>query len=336
MASTRLSYGRRKFRHRPGILLLAILSAALQGHAIQATAQAYPSRPIRMIIPFPPGGSNDILGRFLAQKMSERLGEQVLPDNRAGADGIIGAHLASQSTPDGHTILVVSTSYTQNPAIHKMPFDPARALVAISQIGYGPIAFYTAPNSALNGIKDLIAAARSREGAVRYATSGVGGVQHFSGELFNSMAGIRMVHVPYKGGGPSMVDVMSGRVEIGLGTVIQALPLIRSGKLRAIAVTTPTRSATLPDVPTISESGLAGYESGVYWGVMGPAGIPRSIIERLNREIGIVLKDPDSVKRLQADAAEPVAGSPEAFQKLIHDDLRKWARIAKETGIQAE
>ena len=303
---------------------------------MQALAQVFPSRPIRMIIPFPPGGSNDILGRFLAQKMSERLGEQVLPDNRAGADGIIGAQLASQSTPDGHTILIVSTSYTQNPAIHKMPFDPAKALIGIAQIGYGPIAFYTAPNSPFNSIKDVIAAARLKKDAVRYATSGIGGVQHFSGELFNSMAGIKMVHVPYKGGGPSMIDVMSSRVEIGLGTVIQALPLMRSGKLRGIAVTTPTRTPTLPDVPTISESGLAGYESGVYWGVMGPAGIPRHIVNQLNKEIGIILKDPDSVKRLQADAAEPVVGPPEVFQKLIHDDIRKWARIAKETGIQAE
>jgi len=323
----------------PGSIRMGLMAATALCLGLQAThvaAQAYPNRPIRMVIPFPPGGSNDILGRFLAQKMTERMGQQVLADNRAGADGIIGAELASRSTPDGHTILIVSTSYTQNPAIHKMPFDPARALIAISQIATGAIAFYVAPNSPINSIKDLLAAAKVKPEAVRYATSGIGGVNHFAGELFNNMAGVKMGHVAYKGGGPSMIDVMSARVEVGLGTVIQALPLIRSGKLRAVAVTTPTRSAALPDVPTIAESGVAGYEAGVYWGVLGPAGIPRPIVNQLNREIGTILKDPDAVKRLQNEAAVPVVGSPEAFQKIILNDLRKWTRVAKETGIKVE
>lgn len=313
--------------------------AALSTGLLCASASAqdkYPSRPIRMVIPFPPGGSNDILGRFLAQKMTDRMGQQVLADNRAGADGIIGAELASRSTPDGYTILIISTSYTQNPAIHKMPFDPAKALIAISQIATGAIAFYVAPNSPLTSIKDVLAAAKVKPEAVRYATSGIGGVNHFAGELFNGMAGIKMGHVAYKGGGPSMVDVMSGRVEVGLGTVIQALPLIRGGKLRAIAVTTSKRSPALADVPTIAESGVPGYEAGVYWGVLGPAGIPRPIVNQLNKEIGAILQDPDTVKRLQNEAAEPVVTSPAEFQKLILNDLQKWARVAKETGIRVE
>lgn len=302
-----------------------------------ASAQdKYPSRPIRMIIPFPPGGSNDILGRFLAQKMTERMGQNVLADNRAGADGIIGAELASRSTPDGYSILIISTSYTQNPAIHKMPFDAAKALIAISQIATGAISFYVPTNSPINSIKDLLAAARVKPEAVRYATSGIGGVNHFAGELFNGMAGVKMGHVAYKGGGPSMVDVMSGRVEVGLGTVIQALPLIRGGKLRAIAVTTARRSAALPDVPTIAESGVPGYEAGVFWGVLGPAGIPRPIVNQLNKEIGTILQEPDTVKRLQNEAAEPTVGTPEAFQKMILNELQKWARVAKETGIKVE
>ena len=315
--------------------VLAALSAGLLSAPV-AAQEKFPSRPIRMVIPFPPGGSNDILGRFLAQKMTDRLGQQVLADNRAGADGIIGAELASRSTPDGHTILIISTSYTQNPAIHKMPFDPAKALIAISQIATGAIAFYVAPNSPLTSIKDLIATARTKPEAIRYATSGAGGVNHFAGELFNSMAGVKMGHVPYKGGGPSMVDVMSGRVEVGLGTVIQALPLIRSGKLRVIAVTTAKRSIALSDVPTIAESGVAGYDAGVYWGVLGPAGIPRPIVNQLNREIGAILQDPETIKRLQNEAAEPVVSTPEAFQKLILDDMQKWIRVAKETNIKVE
>ena len=314
---------------------LAVFSSGLLS-APAAAQEKFPSRPIRMVIPFPPGGSNDILGRFLAQKMTDRMGQQVLADNRAGADGIIGAELASRSTPDGYTILIISTSYTQNPAIHKMPFDPAKALIAVSQIATGAIAFYVAPSSSLTSIKDLLAAAKVKPDAVRYATSGIGGVNHFAGELFNGMAGVKMGHVAYKGGGPSMVDVMSGRVEVGLGTVIQALPLIRGGKLRAIAVTTSKRSPALADVPTIAESGVPGYEAGVYWGVLGPAGIPRPIVNQLNKEIGTILQDPDTIKRLQNEAAEPVVTSPAEFQKLILSDLQKWARVAKETGIKVE
>ena len=172
--------------------------------------------------------------------------------------------------------------------------------------------------------------------AIRYATSGAGGVNHFAGELFNSMAGIKMGHVPYKGGGPSMVDVMSGQVEVGLGTVIQALPLIRSNKLRVIAVTTAKRSGGLPDAPTIAESGVPGYDAGVYWGVLAPAGVPRPVVNQLNKEIGTILQEPEMVKRLQAEAADPVVTTPEAFQKLIVTDIQKWIRVAKETNIKVE
>ncbi len=326
-----------KKRSATVVLCGAVATVFLGSLPVVASAQdKYPSRPIRMIIPFPPGGSNDILGRFLAQKMTERMGQTVLADNRAGADGIIGAELASRSTPDGYTILIISTSYTQNPAIHKMPFDPAKALIAISQIANGAIAFYVAPDSPIKNINDLLAAARVKTEAVRYATSGIGGVNHFAGELFNGMASVKMGHVAYKGGGPSMVDVMSARIEVGLGTVIQALPLIRSGKLRAIAVTTAKRSSALPDVPTIAESGVPGYDAGVYWGVLGPARIPRPIVNQINKEIGTILQDPETVKRLQNEAAEATVGTPEAFQKIILNDLQKWAKVAKETGIKVE
>jgi tripartite-type tricarboxylate transporter receptor subunit TctC len=204
--------------------LMALSAFGLGAQAMNAAAQAYPSRPIRMIIPFPPGGSNDILGRLLAQKMTERMGQQVLADNRPGADGIIGSELAARATPDGYTLLIISTSYTQNPAIHKMPFDPAKALIAISLIGTGGNSFYVAPNSPFNNIRDLVAAAKAKPDSIRYASSGVGGFNHFGGELFNLTAGVKMMHVPYKGGGPSMIDVMSGQPEVGIGTLIQALP----------------------------------------------------------------------------------------------------------------
>ena len=314
---------------------LATLSlGALPGAALGQ--DKYPVKPIRMIIPFPPGGSNDILGRLLAQKMSERMGQQVIPDNRAGADGIIGSETAARSAPDGYTLLIISTSYTQNPAIHKIPFDPVKDLTAIAPIGSGAISFYVAANSPINSIKDLLALAKAKPEAIRYATSGAGGVNHFAGELFNTMAGVKMGHVPYKGGGPSMVDVMTGQVEVGLGTVIQALALIRGGKLKPVAVTTTRRSSALPDVPTIAESGVPGYDASVFWGVLGPSAIPRPIVNQINKEIGTILQDPEMVKRLQNEAAEPTVSTPEAFSKVIATEIEKWKRVAKETGIKVE
>lgn len=326
----------RTIRRNARVGLMASAALLMAAQAASVAAQTFPSRPMRMIIPFPPGGSNDILGRVLALKMTERMGQTVLADNRAGADGIIGAELASRSTPDGYTTLIVSTSYTQNPAIHKIPFDPVKDLIAIAPIGSGAIAFYVAPNSPIKNVQDLIALAKTKPEAIRYATSGAGGVNHFAGELFNLMAGVKMGHVPYKGGGPSMIDVMTGQVEIGLGTVIQALPLIRSGKLRVVAVTTTKRSGALPDVPTIAESGVPGYDASVYWGLLGPAGIPRPIVNQINKTIGTILQEPEMVKRLQNEAAEPAVSSPEAFGKVIAADIEKWKRIAKQTGIKVE
>lgn len=329
---------RRTYAHLPRLGLLGALALGLASQAATVAAQVkdFPSRPMRMIIPFPPGGSNDILGRFLAQKMTERMGQQVLADNRPGADGIIGSDLAARATPDGYTMLIISTSYTQNPAIHKMPFDPVKSLIPISLIATGGNSLYVAPSSRINNVRDLIAAAKVKPGAVRYASSGIGGFNHFGGELFNQLAGVKMDHVPYKGGGPSMVDVMSGRVEVGFGTLIQALPLIRSGKLRILAVGSPKRSPAMPDVPTVAESGVPGYDASIYWGVLGPAGIPRPIVNHLNKQIGAILSEPEMTKRLQAEAAEPAVMTPEAFHKMIVSDLRKWAKVAKETGIKAD
>ena len=319
---------------RTGLMATAALLLAVQVSG--AAAQSFPSRPIRLIVPFAPGGGNDIMGRFIARKMSERIGQQTIVDNRAGADGIIGTEIAARSAPDCYTILIISTSYTQNAAIHKLPYDPVKSLTPISMVGTSPNVVYSAPGLLADTVQKLIALAKSKPGAVRYASSGVGGFNHFGGELFNSMAGVKMTHVPYKGGGPSMVDVIGGQVEVGFGTLIQALSHLRSGKLRAIAVGSPRRSALMPDVPTISESGLPGYDCSVWWGIMGPAGLPGPIVTRLNAEIGAVMKDPEMAKRLQAEAAEPIIADPGALVRLISSELEKWARVAKETGIRAE
>lgn len=313
--------------------LIAVCGAVM---SINAAAQSYPARPIRMVIPFPPGGGNDILGRFLAQKMSERMGQPTIVDNRAGADGIIGTDSVARAAPDGYTILIVSSSYTTNAAIHKLPYDPVKSLTPISLIGSGSSVIFAAPGLPVNNAQELIAMARTKPGGVRYASSGVGGLPHFNGELFNTMAGVKMIHIPYKGGTPSIQDVMTGLVEVGFGTLTQVLPLVRSGKLKVLGLGSSKRSAAMPDIPTIAESGIPGFDSSIWWGVLGPAGLPPAILSRLNGEIGASLKDPDMVKRLAAEAAEPVVAPPETFARLIAVELERWARVARETGIKAE
>jgi tripartite-type tricarboxylate transporter receptor subunit TctC len=316
---------------------LAVLCTCAAGTATAQTSDAsrFPSKPIRMIVPFPPGGSNDILGRFIAQKMTERLGQQTIVDNRAGADGIIGTEIASRAPADGHTILIISISYTMNPALHKLPFDPVKSFAPIAQIGSGPNVICSHPNFAAKNIKELIALARAKPGELRYATSGIGGVNHFYGELFNQLAKVKLGHVPYKGGGPSMLDVMTGQVEVVFGTLIQALPHVRSGKLKPLGVGSQKRFPALPQVPSIAET-VPGYDGTIWWGMLAPTGTPAPIVSKLNSEINAILRDPDMAKRLSAEAAEPVNTTPEAFGKLIVDNIGKWGRIAKEAGIRAE
>jgi tripartite-type tricarboxylate transporter receptor subunit TctC len=304
-------------------------------HAADPAAK-FPQRPVRLIVPFPPGGSNDILGRFIAQKMGERLKQSTVVENRPGADGIIGTEIVSRATPDGHTILIVSTTYTMNPAVHKLPYDPLKSFVPVSQIAQGPNVIAVAPGYAATSIKDLVAMARSKPGMIRYASSGIGGFNHFGGELFNSMAGVKLAHIPYKGGGPAMLDVMTGQVEVVFGTLIQALPHLRSGKLRALGVGSPKRSPVVPDVPTVSESGVPGYDVSVWWGILAPAGVHPAIVNKLTASIHEVLRDPEMTRRLTAEAAEPVIEPASSFGKLIANDLVKWARVAREAGITAQ
>lgn len=296
----------------------------------------FPSRPVRLIVPFPPGGSNDILGRFMAVRLTEKLGQQVIVDNRPGADGMIGSDIAARSVPDGHTILIVSTSYSMNPAIHKkMPFDPAKDLAPIAMIGTGPNAISTNPGQPITNIKELIAAAKAKPGAINYASSGIGGFNHFGGELFKIAAGIDMTHVPYKGGGPAMIDLMAGHVPVLFSTLIQVLPHARSGKLRIIGTGGAKRSPALPNVPTVIEGGVPGYEVPIWWGFLGPAGLPQNLVAGLNEVVASILKEPETVKRLATEAAEPAFASPAEFGKTIRDDIGKWIKVARDAKMQA-
>jgi tripartite-type tricarboxylate transporter receptor subunit TctC len=312
-----------------------ILMAALAGPAA-AQGVDFPSRALRLVVPFPPGGSNDIVGRFVALRLSERLGQPVVVDNRAGADGIIGTELVARAEPDGYTLLIVSSTYTMNPAIHKLPYDPVKSLAPVARLASGGNVIAVTPSLPVSNIRELIALAKTKAGHVRYASSGIGGFNHFGGELFNMLAGVSLEHVPYKGGGPSMVDVMGGQVEVVFGTLIQALPHIRSGKLKALGVGSAKRSPLLPEVPTVSEAGVPGYDGSIWWGILVRAGTPTPIIAKLNTEINAVLRDPETAKRLAAEGAEPVTDTPEAFGKLIAAELVKWERIARQARIRAE
>ncbi len=311
------------------------MSMMSAGFTHAQTPARFPSKSIRLIVPFPPGGSNDILGRFMGQKLTERLGQQVVIDNRGGADGIIGTEIAAKAPPDGHTLLIASSTYSMNPAIYKLPYDALKSFTPISLIGTGGNVIAVHPSVPAKNVKDLIALAKSRPGQLRYASSGVGGFNHFGGELFKTLAGVDMIHVPYKGGGPAMIDVMSGQVELLFSTLIQALPHIRSGKMRALGVGSAKRTLLLPEVPTIVESDVAGYDGSIWWGLLGPAGIATEIQTRLHSDVVAVLRDPESSKRLAAEAAEPAIASPEDFQNIIARDIEKWIKVAKQVGIKA-
>ncbi len=316
--------------------LAATLLCTVEYAAAQASGSNFPTKPIRFVVPFPPGGSNDILARFMAQKMTERMGQQTIVDNRPGADGIIGTELAVRAPADGHTILIISTSYTMNPAVHKLPFDPVKSLIPIAQIASGGNVIATHPSFPAKTVKDLVALAKSKPGQIRYASSGIGGFNHFGGELFNMLAGVKLAHIPYKGGGPAMLDVMTGQVEVLFGTLIQAMPHIRSGKLKPLGVGSAKRNPLFPELPTISESGVTGYDGAIWWGILAPTGVPGPVVMKLNGEINAILREPDMTKRLSAEAAEAVTATPQAFGDLILSDLAKWSRIAKQAGIRAE
>lgn len=324
--------------HVPVILGLAIASIITADNVAygQVSKDSFPTRPARIIVPFAPGGSNDMLARYVGQKLTERLGQQFVVDNRVGADGRIGTDMAARAVPDGYTLLLVSTTFTTNTAVHKLPYDPVRSFAPISLIGAGPNALATAPAFPAKSVKDLIALAKAEPGKLRYASPGVGAVNHFGGELFKLLAGVDIVHIPYKGGAPAMFDVMSGQVEMMFVALIQVIPQMALGKLKVLGIGGSKRNQLLPDVPTIAEAGVPGYDGTIWWGVVAPAGVPRPIVTKLNSEITEILRQPETAKRLNAEAAEPLIETAEGFGRLIAKDVEKWTKIAKAAGIRAE
>jgi tripartite-type tricarboxylate transporter receptor subunit TctC len=317
--------------------VFAVLPVALcAAFSSAALAQTYPAKPVRLVIPFPPGGSNDIVGRVLATALTERLGRTVVADNRAGGNSIIGTELVANSPPDGYTLLVISTSFTTNPVIHKLPFDPLKAFDWVAMLGVGPNVLAVTQSLPAKNIKELIALAKARPGQIIYASTGVGSNAHFGTELFKHMTGTNMIHVPYKGGGPALIDTISGQAQICLSSLIQAVGHIRSRKLRALGTSGAKRTDILPEVPTIAEAGVPGYETYNWWGVAVSRGTPPAIIQKLNQEIGVVLKNPDIEKRLRGEGADPVIKSPEELGKYVAAEMDKWVKLAKIANIKGE
>ncbi len=309
---------------------------AALGLGSAAVAQQYPNKPIRLIVPFAPGGGTDILARLIGQKLTESMGQQVVVDNRPGAGGNIGAELTVKASRDGHTILMVSASYAVNAAIYKLTFDPAKDLAPVTQVASVPFVLVSHPSLAANNVKELIALARSKPGQLNYASSGNGSAPHLAGALFTLMTNTDMVHVPYKGGAPALNDVVAGQVQLLFSTVIQGVPFITSGKLKAIAVGSLKRSPSLPQVATIHESGVTGYDVTNWFGLLAPGGTPQPILSRLNSEIVKHLQSPDLTQRLAAQGAEPIGSSPKEFAELISKDVEKYTRVAKAAGIKLD
>ncbi len=311
----------------------AICLGAATAHA--QPADSYPTKPIRLIVPFPPGGSNDIIGRYLANHLSERFGKQVVIDNRGGAGGLIGTETAANALADGHTLLMISVAYTMNAAIYKLPYDSAKSFARVAQLGTGPAVLAMYPGLPVNSVKEFIALAKAKPNTLVYATAGIGSFQHFASELFRTSAGLSMVHVPYKGGGPAMIDTIAGQAHISIGSLIQFLPHFRSGKLKALGTGGAKRTSVLPDVPAIAED-LPGYEANNWWGILAPVATSPAIVKKLNSEISRVMQLPETQKRFASEGADPVSGTPEDFSKLINVEMVKWAKVAKTANIKAD
>ena len=330
------SLNSRPVLHLSLVMLVMGLAAFMPMAVAQdaGNANTYPTKPVRIIVPFPPGGSNDIIGRFIANKLSLQMSRQFVVDNRGGADSVIGTAIAATAPPDGYTLLIASVTYAMIPATgKKLSYDPAKSLVPVAMLGTGPNLFAVWPGLPVHSIKDLIATAKAKPGQLRYASSSTGGNHHFAAELFKMMAGVDIMQIPYKGGGPAMIDVMAGNVEIAVATLISAIPHVRTNRLRPVGVSRLNRSSIMPEVPTISEAGVPGYEGSIWWGILGPFGMPTGIINRLNSEVASILRERDTIKSLESQAAEPTIATPEEFRKHLSAQIAKWTKVAKDSGI---
>jgi len=317
-------------------ILSCVVALAFAFAAGGVEAQSYPSKPIRLIVPFPPGGSNDIVGRMIAAQLGERLGQSVVVDNRGGAGGTIGTDMAAKAAPDGYTLLLISVAHAFNPAMYKkLPYDPEKSFAPIGLVAAGPVALTVHPSVPAASVKELIALARARPGQLNYATAGIGSFQHLASELFKLQAGLDIVHIPYKGGGPAMMDTIAGQAQINMASLIQVIPHAKSGKLRLLATSGTKRSSLFPDVPTVAET-VPGYDATNWWGLVAPAGTPPAVVGKLHLELASLLKSAETKKRLENEGADLVPMDPAEFGRFMAAEMVKWAKVVKEAGIVAE
>jgi tripartite-type tricarboxylate transporter receptor subunit TctC len=314
--------------------LLVVVWAALT--MTIAAAAEYPTKPIRLIVPFAPGGPNDILARVVGQKFTESWGRQVIIDNRAGGGTIIGSELAARATPDGYTLLMVSTSHAVNPSlVKKLPYDTLRDFAPVIRLTASPNVLVVNPSVPVQSVRELIALAKSMPGKINYASGGTGTATHLAGELLCITAGAKMTHIPYKGATPATVDLLSGAVSWMFGTILPTLPYVKAGRLRSIAVSGAKRSPALPDVPTVAET-LPGFEAASWYGIFAPAQTPREVIAKLNRESARILETSEMREYLLREGAEPVGGTPEEFAAYFKSEIAKWAKVIRDAGIKSE
>jgi tripartite-type tricarboxylate transporter receptor subunit TctC len=315
-------------------LLTAAVSVLLAASALQAQASAYPLRPVRFVVPFPPGGGTDLVGRAVAQKLGDQLGQTFVVDNRGGAAGTLGANIVAKAPPDGHTVLLASASFAISATYFKsLPYDSLRDFAAIGLVATQPLALVAHPSLRAKTIRELITLAKAEPDKLNYASSSAGGITHLATELLKSMAGIRMVHVPYKGAGPATTAVLAGEAQMFFAPLGPSLVHIRTGKLRALAIGSAKRASLLPELPTVSESGVPGYEADTWYGLIAPAGTPQGVVTALNRGISIALKDAEILQRFAALGFEPATSTPEEFGRYLRSEIAKWGATMKQAGV---
>jgi tripartite-type tricarboxylate transporter receptor subunit TctC len=311
-----------------------VLGCALTAGA--ALAQPYPAKPVRFVVPFVPGGPTDIQGRMLGERLSQRLGQQVIVDNRGGAGGNIGMELTAKSPPDGYTIVIATVgTWAVNPFLYQLPYDVVKDFAPITQVSTSPGALIVHPSVPVRNVKELIALAKKRPGELNYGSSGVGGFGHICGELFELMTGTKMTHIPYKSSAPALIDLLAGNIQVLFNNLISTTPHVRAGKVRALATTGLKRSPALPDLPSLSEAGLKGYENSSWSAVAAPAGTPATIIARLHKEFAEILRMPDIQKRHAEVGAEIIASTPEEFHSYLKTEVAKFGKLVKAAGIKA-
>jgi tripartite-type tricarboxylate transporter receptor subunit TctC len=315
---------------------IALTTALAMVSSTTAFAQAYPSKPIKIVVPFAPGGGSDFIARFIAQRLQTAMGQPVIVDNRPGAGGNLGTEIGISSPNDGYTLTLIASSYTTNLAVYKVKYDPIADITPIVQLSQGPMVLVAGNGFAPKTTKELLAHAKAKPGDVTFASAGTGSITHMVGELFASVGGVQFNHIPYKGTGPALTDTIGGQTNIFFATAPTTLPQVQGGKLKAIAVTTSKRVPALPDVPTVAESGLPGFDVPIWHGLIGPKGMPKEIVDKLSAEINKILQLKETADQLAKDGVFPAGGTPEAFKAQIAKEIALWKKLVADRGIKAD